>query len=94
MKLTHLVATSLFAITTALTLNASAASETPADAKPDISIDRDGMQKMMKPHTRMAGQSGMSPNGTKATAEHAAAEKTTIVKSKNKHVHSRDGGRL
>lgn len=82
MKLKPALAISLFAITAALSLGASAASDTPADAK----AEKAAPQKKMKPHSHMEEKTGVPQK-----APVAMADKPSAAKDKTKHFHPRDG---
>lgn len=82
MKLKPALAIGLFAIMAALSLNASAASDTPADAK----AEKAAPQKKMKPHSHMEEKTGV-PQKTPV----AMADKPNAAKDMTKHFHPRDG---
>lgn len=84
MKLKLTLAASLFAIIAALSLNASAASEPPAETK--AKVEKPAPQKNIKPHSHAQEKSGF--------AQHAPAampDQTDAAKDKTKHFHPRDG---
>ena len=82
MKLMPTLAASLFAIMAALSLNASAASDTPADAK----VENAAPQAKMRTHSHMEEKTGFAQK----TAE-AMPDKPNAATDKTKHFHPRDG---
>ncbi len=82
MKLKPALAISLFAVMAALSLGASAAADTPADAK----AEKAAPQKKMKPHSHMEEKTGVPQK-----APVAMADKPNAAKDKTKHFHPRDG---
>ncbi len=82
MKLKPTLAASLFAIVAALSLNAGAASDTPADAK----VEKVAPQKKMRPHSHVEEKTGIPQK-----APVAMADKPNAAKDKTKHFHPRDG---
>ena len=82
MKLTPTLAASLFAIMAALSLNAGAASDTPADAK----TEKAAPQKKMRPHSHVEDKTGIL-----AKAPVAMPDKPNATKDETKHFHPRDG---
>ena len=82
MKLKPTLATSLFAIMAVLSLNASAASDTPADAK----VEKAAPQKKMRPHSHLEEKTGIPQN-----APEAMPDKPNAANDRTKHFHPRDG---
>jgi hypothetical protein len=82
MKLKSTFAASLFAIMAALSLNASAAADTPADAKVEKAVPR----MKMKPHSHVQEKTGFLPK-----APEAMPEKPNAANDRTKHFHPRDG---
>lgn len=82
MKLKPTLAASLFAIMAALSLNAGAASDTPADAKGEKAAP----QKKMRPHSHVEDKTGVL-----VKAPVAVRDKSNAAKDKTKHFHPRDG---
>ena len=82
MKLKPVLAASLFAIMAALALNASAATDTAADAK----VDKAAPQKKMRPHSHVEDKTGIPQK-----APEAMPDKPNAAKDKTKHFHPRDG---
>lgn len=83
MKLKPALAMSLFAISAALALNASAASDTPADAKVEKAAPQ---KKKMKPHSHMEEKTGVAHKAAEARPDNPGA-----ARDKSKHFHPRDG---
>lgn len=86
MKLKSILATSLLAMTAALSAGVQAASDTstPAAAKtPATGAQGD---KAMKPHSHMEEKAGVPQK-----APDAIAKKSDPSKDKNRHLHPRDG---
>lgn len=81
MKLKTTLAASLFAIVAALSLNASAASDTPADAK----VEKAAPQTKMRPHSHTEEKTGFAQK----TSE-AMPDKPNAATDKTKHFHPRD----
>lgn len=90
MKLNSTVAASLFAISAVLSLNASAASDTPVDSK----TEKVDMKAQMKPQPQMKQMSGMTSDGKEATQEKPVPKRTNPIFDKTKHYHPRDGGKI
>jgi hypothetical protein len=86
MKLKSVLATTLLAALTSLSLSAQAASDT--SQAPAAQPMAQGMpaDKAMKPHSHMEQKTGIAP---KASA--GEDKKPDPVKDKNKHLHPRDG---
>jgi hypothetical protein len=92
MKLKLTLAASLFAIVAALSLNASAASDTPAGASnasntpADAKVEKAAPQKHMKRHSHAEEKTGFAQKAPEAMpgTPNAADDKT-------KHFHPRDG---
>ncbi len=82
MKLKPTLAASLFAIMAALSLNAGAAADTPADAK----TEKAAPQKKMRPHSHVEEKTGFPQK-----AVEAMPGKPNAAKDKTKHFHPRDG---
>jgi hypothetical protein len=82
MKLKPTIAASLFAIMAALALNASAASDIPADAK----VAKTAPQHKMKPHSHVQEKTGIAQIAPEATPDKANA-----ASDNTKHFHPRDG---
>ena len=82
MKLNSTFAASVFALVSALSLNAGAASGTPADAK----VEKAAPQKTMKRHSHVEEKTGFAPK-----APEAMAEKPNAANDRTKHFHPRDG---
>jgi len=82
MKLKPTLVASLFAIIAALSLNASAASDTPADAK----TERTAPQKKMRPHSHVEEKTGFAQK-----APEAMPDKPNAANDRTKHFHPRDG---
>jgi len=92
MKLKPTLAASLFAIMAALSLNANAASDTPADAgaaadtPADAKVEKTVPQKKMKPHSHVEEKTGFAPKAPEATPD-----KPNAANDRTKHFHPRDG---
>jgi hypothetical protein len=92
MKLKPTLAASLFAIIAALSLNASAASGTPAttgaasDTPAYAKVEKAAPQKTMKPHSHVEEKTGFAPK-----APEAMPEKPNAANDRTKHFHPRDG---
>ena len=82
MKLKPALAASLFAIMAVLSLNASAASDTPADAKVEKAVP----PKKMKPHSHVEEKTGFAQK-----APEAMPDKPNAANDRTKHFHPRDG---
>jgi hypothetical protein len=82
MKLKPTLAASLFAIMAALSLNASAAADIPADA----TVAKAAPQKQMKPHSHVQEKTGFAQKATETVPDKANA-----ADDKTKHFHPRDG---
>ena len=83
------LAASLFAIVAAISLNARAATDTPADAKmekPASHMQKAASQKKMKPHSHVEEKTGVAQRAPKAMPDHPNA-----AKDQTKHFHPRDG---
>lgn len=91
MKLKSTIFVSLLAISAALSLNASAASDTPVDSK----AEKVDTKAQMKPQSHMEHMPGMMSDGKEATPEKTAPKKkVNPAFDKTKHYHPRDGGKL
>jgi hypothetical protein len=94
MKRNISLATSLFAIAAAFSMNATAASDATADANAEASAQQPGAKKKVKSHSHMKEKLGVT---TKAEpAPQAALDASTPAKKnpardKSKHFHPRDG---
>jgi hypothetical protein len=92
MKLKPTLAASLFAIMAALSLNASAASGTPANASAasdtpaDTKVEKATPQKKMRPHSHVEEKTGFAPK-----APEAMPDKPNAANDRTKHFHPRDG---
>ena len=89
MKLKPTLAASLFAMVAAISLNASAATDTPADAKmekPAPHMQKAASQKKMRPHSHAEEKTGVAQRAPTAKPEHPNA-----AKDETKHFHPRDG---
>ena len=84
MKMNPTLAASLFAIAAALSFNANAASDAPADNK--AAAEKAAPQKKMKPHSHVQEKTGIPQN-----VPDAATDKPNAAKDKTKHFHPRDG---
>ena len=82
MKLKPTLAASLFALMAALSLNANAAADAPADPK----TEKVAAQKQMKPHSHVEDKTGIPQK-----APVAMADKPNAAKDRTKHFHPRDG---
>jgi hypothetical protein len=82
MKLIPTLAASLFAIMAALSLNAGAAADTPADA----TLAKAAPQMKMKPHSHVQEKTGFAQ---KAPA--TVSDKANAADDNTKHFHPRDG---
>jgi len=82
MKLKPILAASVFAIMAALSLNASAASNTPGDAK----VEKAAPVKKMKPHSHVEDKTGI-PQAVPA----AVPDNPNAANDRTKHFHPRDG---
>jgi len=82
MKQKPSLAASLFALMAALSLNAGAAADSPADAK----VEKVAPKKKMRPHSHVEDKTGFPQ---KATA--AMPDKPNAATDKTKHFHPRDG---
>jgi len=89
-KLKPTLAASLFAIAAALSLNAGAASDSPAKANAEQPADAKTAkvvpQKTMRPHSHMEEKTGIAQR----TPE-AKPDKPNAAKDTTKHFHPRDG---
>ncbi len=81
MKMNPTLAAPLFAIMAALSLNAGAATDTPADAK----IEKAAPQKKMKPHSHVEEKTGIPQ-----VAPDPMANKPHAMHDRTKHFHPRD----
>jgi len=92
MKLKPTLAASLFAIMAALSLNASAASDTAvgastaSDAPDDAKVEKAAPQKKMRPHSHVEEKTGFAPK-----APEAMPDKPNAANDRTKHFHPRDG---
>ena len=84
MKLKLTLAASLFAVIAVLSLNASAASDTPAETK--AKVEKRAPPKNMKPHSHAEEKSGFAQKTPAAMRDQPGA-----TKDKTKHFHPRDG---
>jgi ABC-type uncharacterized transport system involved in gliding motility auxiliary subunit len=84
MKLKLTLASSLFAIIAAVSLNASAASEPTAETK--AKVEQPAPQKNMKPHSHAQEKSGFAQKTPAAMRDQSDASK-----DQTKHFHPRDG---
>lgn len=90
MKLNSTLASSLLAIAAAVSLNAAAASDIPADAK----TEKADPEKPVKPDSGMEHKVGMmSHEKEQATAEKVKPKKINPAFDQSKHFHPRDGGK-
>ena len=83
MKLTPTLAAGLFAVAATLSLNAVAASDTPADTK--AAAEKAALQKKMMRHSHVQEKTGLPQN-----VPDAASDKPNAAKDKTKHFHPRD----
>jgi len=87
MKLKPTLAASLFALMAAISLNASAAADNPADTNVDKSTaTKAATQKKVKPHSHMEEKTGVPQQ-----APEVIADKPKADKDKTRHYHPRDG---
>lgn len=86
MKLKSILATSLLAITAALSAGVQAASDTNTPAATQTSATGAQGDKAMKPHSHMEEKTGVPQK-----APDAKAKKSDPTKDKNRHLHPRDG---
>jgi hypothetical protein len=92
MKLKLTLAASLFTVMAALSLNASAASDTStgasnaSDTPADAKIEKAAPQKKMMPHSHVQEKTGFAPKATEATPD-----KPNAANDRTKHFHPRDG---
>jgi hypothetical protein len=92
MKLKPALAASLFAIMAALSLYASAASDTPANASvasdtpADAKVEKAAPQMKMKRHSHVEEKTGFAPKAPDATPN-----KPNAANDRTKHFHPRDG---
>lgn len=92
MKLKPTLAASLFGIMVALSLNASAASDTPGDASAvsdtpaDAKVEKAAPQKKMRPHSHVEEKTGFAQK-----APEAMPDKPNAANDRTKHFHPRDG---
>ena len=92
MKLKPTLAASLFALMAALSLNVSAAADTPAkssaalDTPADAKVEQAAPRKKMRPHSHMEEKTGVPQKAPVAMADNPNA-----AKDKTKHFHPRDG---
>jgi hypothetical protein len=82
MKLKPTLVATLFATMAALSLNASAAADTPADAK----VAKVVPQKQMMSHSHVQEKTGFAPK-----APEAIPDKPNAANDRTKHFHPRDG---
>jgi hypothetical protein len=92
MKLKPTLAASLFAIMAALSLNASAASDTPGnagavlDTPADAKVEKAAPQMKMKRHSHVEEKTGFAPK-----APEPMPDKPNAANDRTKHFHPRDG---
>ena len=86
MKLKAILATSLLAITAALSAGVQAASDTNTPAAAQTPSTGAQGDKAMKPHSHMEEKSGVPQK-----APEAKDKKSDPSKDKNRHLHPRDG---
>ena len=86
MKLQSILATSLLAITAALSAGVQAASDTNTPAAAQTPATGAQGDKAMKPHSHMEEKSGVPQK-----APEAKDKKSDPSKDKNRHLHPRDG---
>lgn len=86
MKLKSLLATSLLAITAALSIGAQAASDTNTPASAQTPATGAQGDKAVKPHSHMEEKTGVPQK-----AAEAKDKKPDPSKDKNRHLHPRDG---
>ncbi len=93
MKLKPTLATGLFSIAAAFSLNAIAASDTPPDAQPAAEKEPTKMTKKIKPHSHMEEKLGVVSKAPESRSD-AMPDKPKPAIDKSKHFHPRDGGKL
>lgn len=86
MKLKSILATSLLAVTAALSAGVQAASDTNTPAAAQAPATGAQGDKVMKPHSHMEEKSGVPQK-----APEAKDKKPDPTKDKNRHLHPRDG---
>jgi hypothetical protein len=92
MKLKPTLAASLFAIMAALSLNASAASDTAvgastaSDAPADAKVEKAAPPKKMRPHSHVEEKTGIPQK-----APEAMPDRPNAANDRTKHFHPRDG---
>jgi hypothetical protein len=93
MKLMSILAASVFVLVAALSLNASAAADSPAggstasNTPADAKVEKAAPQKKhMKRHSHVEEKTGFAPKAPEATPDKANA-----ANDKTKHFHPRDG---
>lgn len=86
MKLKSILATSLLAVTAALSAGVQAASDTNTPAAAQTPSTGAQGDKAMKPHSHMEEKSGVPQK-----APEAKDKKSDPSKDKNRHLHPRDG---
>lgn len=88
MKLRSILATSLLAMTAALSTGVQAASDTDTNTPATAQTPATGAQgdKAMKPHSHVEEKTGVPQ-----TAPKAKNKKPDPTKDKNRHLHPRDG---
>lgn len=92
MILNSIAAASLFAIVAAISVNASAASDTPANTgaalgRPaDTEAEKAAPKKMLKRHSHVEDKTGFAPK-----APETVPAKQSAAKDRTKHFHPRDG---
>lgn len=86
MKLKFILATSLLAITAALSAGAQAASDTSTPAVAQTPATGAQGDKAVKPHSHMEEKTGVPQK-----APEAKDKKPDPTKDKNRHLHPRDG---
>lgn len=84
MKLKTTLATSMFALLAVLSLNVSAATDSPPDAK--AKVEKAAPKKKMKPHSHMEEKTGVPQKTPTSTPD-----KPDAAKDQTKHFHPRDG---
>jgi len=86
MKLKLTLAAALFAMMAAVSLNANAATDTPADTSVEKAATPAAPAKKVKPHSHVEEKTGVAQK-----APDAKAEKPDASKDMSKHYHPRDG---
>jgi hypothetical protein len=90
MKLKPALTLSLLAFAAAFSLNAAAASDSPADVKPDAQKEQAATTKNIKPHSHAEEKYGVASKAQDAASE-AKPGKPKKVINKSNHFHPRDG---